>query len=102
MLLKNLVVYRLPANRAVEAGDLERKLAHQPLQPCGGLQMETRGWTCPHEDGLFLYQQNRQWLLALGVEQKLLPASIIRQEAQDRAELVARRQGHPVLSLIHI
>ena len=96
MLLKNLVVYRLPENRAVDADDLERKLAHQPLQPCGGLQMESRGWVCPHEEGLFLYRQSRQCLLALGVEQKLLPASIIRQEAQDRAEVLAQRQGHPV------
>jgi recombination associated protein RdgC len=96
MWIKNLVVYRLPADWAVEADDLERKLAKQPLQPCGGFQMESRGWTCPHEEGMFLYKQNRHWLLALGMEQKLLPASIIRQEAQDRAEKIARKQAHPV------
>ncbi len=96
MLLKNLVLYRLPEGWAVDADLLERKLAQQPLQPCGGFQMESRGWTCPHEDGLYLYQQQRQWLLALGEEQKLLPASIIRQQAQDRAAAIALQQGHPV------
>jgi len=96
MWFKNLVVYRLPADFPVKADDLERKLAHQALQPCGGLQMESRGWICPHEDGLFLFQQQRQWLLALGVEQKLLPASVVRQEAQTRAEDLARRQGRAV------
>lgn len=96
MLLKNLVLYRLPEGWAVDADLLERKLAQQPLQPCGGFQMESRGWTCPHEDGLYLYQQQRQWLLALGEEQKLLPASIIRQQAQDRAAAIAIQQGHPV------
>jgi recombination associated protein RdgC len=35
-------------------------------------------------------------LIALGVEQKLLPASIIRQVAQDRAEAQAAEQGFPV------
>jgi recombination associated protein RdgC len=96
MWIKNLVVYRLPANTAVNPDKLERKLAQQPLQRCGGFQMESRGWVCPHEEGLFLYRQNRHWLLALGVEQKLLPASIIRQEALDRAEKIALKQAHPV------
>ena len=96
MWFKNLVVYRLPADFSIDGEDLERKLAHHSLQPCGGLQMESRGWVCPHEDGLFLFQQRRQCLLALGVEQKLLPASVIRQEAETRAEEIERRQGRPV------
>jgi recombination associated protein RdgC len=96
MWIKNLVLYRLPANSAVDADKLERMLAQQPLQRCGGFQMESRGWVCPHEEGLFLYKQNRHWLLALGIEQKLLPASIIRQEALDRAEKIALKQAHPV------
>ena len=96
MWIKNLVVYRLPAKLAVEAEKLERKLSEQPLQACGGYQMESRGWVCPHEDGVFLHTQNRNWLLALGVEQKLLPASIIRQQAQERADKIALKQTHPV------
>ncbi len=95
MWFKNLIVHRLPADWAVKADDLERKLAQAPLSPCGGLQMESCGWTCPHDEGLFLYHQNRQWLLALGVEQKLLPASIVRQEAQRRADQLAGQQGFP-------
>ena len=96
MWFKNLVVHRLPAGFAVKSDDLERKLAHHSLQPCGGMQMESRGWICPHEDGLFLFQQRQQCLLAMGVEQKILPASVVRQEAQTRAEDIARRQGRPV------
>ena len=96
MWFKNLVVYRLPAGFSIDADDLERKLVHQALQPCGGMQMESRGWTCPHEDGLFLYQQRRQYLLALGVEKKLLPASVVRQEAEARAEEIERRQARPI------
>ena len=96
MWFKNLVVYRLPAGFSVKSDDLERKLAHHSLQPCGGLQMESRGWICPHEGGLFLFQQRQQCLLAMGVEQKILPASVVRQEAETRAEDIARRQGRPV------
>ncbi len=96
MWFKNLVLNRLPEQWAVDPDELEQKLARAPLQPCGGFQMESRGWVCPHEDGLFLYQQHRQWLLALGVEQKLLPASVIRQAAKERGEELVRRQGHPL------
>jgi recombination associated protein RdgC len=96
MWFRNLVVYRLPHDWTVKADALERKLAHQPLQPCGGFEMESTGWTCPRDEGVYLYEQQEQWLLALGAEQKLLPASIIRQEAKARAEEIARRQGYPV------
>lgn len=96
MWLKNLVLYRLPADWSVDADALEQKLAQQPLQPCGGFQMESSGWVCPRDDGRFLYQQQRQWLLALAMEQKLLPASVIRQEALDRSVAIAAQQGRPV------
>jgi recombination associated protein RdgC len=43
-----------------------------------------------------LHTVNQQHLIALGVEQKLLPASIIRQETAQRAEVLADSQGFPV------
>lgn len=96
MWFKNLVVYRLPANWAVEADALEIKLSRQPLQPCGSFDMESRGWTCPRDDGRVLYTLNRQWLLSFGVEQKLLPASVIRQVTQERAAEIAKQQAHSI------
>jgi len=96
MLFKNLVVHRLPAEWAANVDDFERKLAQQPLLPCGGFQMESRGWVSPRDNEQFLHSQAQQWLIALGHEQKLLPASIIRQEAQDRAVEIAARQGYPL------
>ncbi len=96
MWIKNLVVYRLPAKWSMQADILEKALALHPLQPCGSFDMESRGWMPPQADGPFLYTQGRQWLLALGVEQKLLPASVIRQRTQDKAAEVARQQAHAV------
>ena len=96
MWFKNLVVYRLGAGWARKAEDLEAKLAQQPLQPCGGFQMESKGWTCPQHEGQYLYHQNRQWLLALGVEQKLLPASVIRQVADERIREMEGALGGPI------
>ena len=96
MWLKNLTLYRLPAKWPVKADALEEKLAGQPLKPCGGFQMESLGWTAPRTDGPFLHSQENQWLIALGVEQKLLPASVVRQATEERAAKLAKKQAHPV------
>lgn len=96
MWLKNLTLYRLPRKWPVKADDLEQKLASQPLKPCGGFQMESVGWTPPRSEGPFLHNQDNQWLIALGVEQKLLPASVIRQATDERAVKLAKKQAHPV------
>ena len=96
MWLKNLVVYRLPAKFSLQAEVLEKALALQPLQPCGSFDMESRGWLPPQAEGAYLHTQGKQWMLALGVEQKLLPATVIRQRTQEKAVEVARQQAYPV------
>jgi recombination associated protein RdgC len=96
MWFKNLVVYRLNAGWKRKAEDLEAKLAQQPLQKCAGFEMESRGWVCPQHEGQYLYRQNRQWLLALGFEQKLLPGSVIRQAAEERIAQMEGMLGHPI------
>ncbi|MBI3140781.1 MAG: recombination-associated protein RdgC [Rhodocyclales bacterium] len=96
MWFKNLAVYRLPANWTHDVADLEERLSRLPLQRCGSLDMESRGWVYPKGDGRFLHTLNGQWLLALGVDQKLLPASVVNQVAKDRAVEIGERQAHPV------
>ena len=96
MWFKNLVVYRLNAGWKRKAEDLEAKLAQQPLQKCAGFEMESRGWVCPQREGEYLYRQNRQWLFALGFEQKLLPGSVIRQAAEERIVQMQAMLGHPI------
>jgi recombination associated protein RdgC len=96
MWFKNIVVYRLGAGWARKAEDLEEKLAQQPLQKCGGFEMESRGWVCPQHEGQYVYHQNRQWLLALGFEQKLLPGAIIRDAAQEQIAKMEAMLGHPL------
>jgi recombination associated protein RdgC len=96
MWFRNLILYRLPAAWSMTAAQLEEKLSTRPLQPCGALDMLSRGWIAPSASGRLLHALNQQYLIALGVEQKLLPASIIRQEALRRAKLKEDSQGFPV------
>jgi recombination associated protein RdgC len=96
MWFKNLVVYRLPADWAVSAAELEQKLTTRPLQPCSPFEMLSRGWVAPSGTGRLVHTVNQQHLIALGVNQKLLPASIIRQVTLERAEALAQENGFPV------
>jgi recombination associated protein RdgC len=96
MWFKNLVVYRLPADWSVSASELEEQLARHPLQPCGPFDMSSSGWVPPASSGRLLHTVNQQHLLALGVDQKLLPATVIRQVTSERAAALAVEQGFPV------
>jgi recombination associated protein RdgC len=96
MFFKNLIVYRLPSDWSCTAAQLEEILAMRTLQPCGPFEMLSRGWVAPSDSGRLLHTVNQQHLIALGVEQKLLPASLIRQEVTERAKVLAVEQGFPV------
>lgn len=96
MWFKNLVVYRLPVGWSMAIGELEAQLAQRPLQPCGGYDMQTRGWVFPGPQQRWVHALHRHYLIALGIDQKLLPASVINQVTKERATEVATEQGYPV------
>ncbi len=87
MLFKNLVFHRLPANWEFSAADFETQLAGRTLKPCGPFDMSSRGWVPVTSGGRLLHTVNRQHMVALGVDEKLLPGSIVRQVAQERADI---------------
>jgi len=96
MWFKNLIVYRLPADWSVSARVLEDKLAVRQLMPCGSFDMQSKGWVFSSDLERYVHTVNGQHLIALGVDQKLLPGSIIRQVATERAKEMAKEQGYPV------
>ena len=77
MWFKNIFIYRLPTDCTITAATVQEKLALKPLQPCSGLDKQSRGWVSCRGDDRLVHVANQQTLFALGVEQKLLPASII-------------------------
>lgn len=96
MWFRNLIVYRLPADWTLSPVELERRLEGDVLRPCSPLQMQSRGWVEAAPTGRLVHQVAGHLLIALGVEQKLLPASIVRQVAKERAVELAAEQGFPV------
>ena len=93
MWFKNLSVYRLSPNLKLDLVKLEADLSRNALQPCGNQDMDSQGWVSPRGDDRLLHVLNQQVLIALGVEQKLLPGSIVTQFAKDRAVEMEEQQG---------
>ena len=93
MWFKNLQLFRVPENWGLTAEDLAAQLEHHSFQPAGGFALESRGWIPPRGDDQLVYALSRQWLIALGVEQKLLPASVIRQTMKERAAELESKVG---------
>lgn len=93
MWFKNLQIFRLPAGWAVTPAQIEERLSRHPLQPCGGLDRQSRGWVSPRGNDSLVVSLNRQLLIALGTEQKLLPAAVVNDLANERAAQLEAQQG---------
>ncbi|PPE75503.1 recombination-associated protein RdgC [Solimonas fluminis] len=94
MWFKNLQVYRLPPGWAMSPGELEEELARQPLTPCMGQNLQSRGWVAPQGEVPLVRSMERQLMIALGTEQKLLPGSVVRQHADERAAQIEQVKGY--------
>lgn len=94
MWFKNLQLYRLARDWQTSPADLEEKLRRFAFQPCGSQEWMSRGWIAPRGDDVLVYAQDRQWLIALGVEQKLLPAAVVNQAAGERALRLEQQLGY--------
>jgi recombination associated protein RdgC len=96
MWFRNLRLYRLQRALTQDISQIDELLSRKPLARCGNFEMSSRGWVFPRQEGAFVHAVNRQYLLALGVEQKLLPSTVIRQTAQERAAQIEAAEGRKV------
>ncbi|HWT70633.1 MAG TPA: recombination-associated protein RdgC [Oxalicibacterium sp.] len=93
MWFKNLQIYRLPAPWNVSPAHLEADLAAFAFQPCSSLEMQSQGWISPRDNGQLVYTLNKQMLLMLGTEKKLLPTTVINQVTKIKAAEIEEQQG---------
>ncbi|MGE5648862.1 MAG: recombination-associated protein RdgC [Bacillota bacterium] len=93
MWFKNLQIYRLTAPWTLSAEQLEASLAPQAYVPGSSLEMQTQGWTSPRDNGMLVHTVNRQLLLQLCTEKKLLPSTVVNQVTKVRAAELEEQQG---------
>lgn len=93
MFFKSMQIYRLPAPWSITAEKLEASLLPQAFTPCTGLDLQKQGWISPRNNGQLVHCVNRQMLILLNTEKKLLPATVINQVTKARAAEVEEQQG---------
>jgi len=93
MWFKNLQIYRLPAPWAFTPEQLEAALAPQGFVPASSNELLRQGWDSPRGNGTLVHVVNKQMLILLGSEKKLLPGSVINQVAKAKAAEMEEAQG---------
>lgn len=93
MWFKNLQIYRLPAPWAFTPEQLEAALAPQSFVPATSNELLRQGWDSPRGNGSLVHVVNKQMLILLGTEKKLLPGSVINQVAKAKAAELEEAQG---------
>lgn len=94
MWFRNLQIYRLPSPWNISAADLGFQLFRRRFQPCASQDQTSQGWAAPCGGDQLVHIVGGQFLIALCIEQRLLPAAVVRQEAEQRAEHLAAEQGY--------
>ncbi|PPE75443.1 recombination-associated protein RdgC [Solimonas fluminis] len=94
MFFKALVWFDLDEDWDLTPGELEEILAEFPLRPCEGTVARTIGWVAPWTDGALVRNQGRQYLAALGWEQKVLPGAVIKKHLEEKCAEIERQKGY--------
>ncbi|NWN81980.1 MAG: recombination-associated protein RdgC [Halomonas sp.] len=95
MWFKHLHLYRLHDAPELDAATLEEALAEQAARPLGGQDPRRLGWTFPggRADTARLHELQGQRLLSALRQERLLPASVVKEEVDERAADVEAREG---------
>ena len=95
-MFKNLSLYRLPSPWNISLETVEEQLKKAPFVHCAGTEVQRSGWVSPtgKPEAPFVHAVNRQWIITLCTEQRILPSSVINDELKERAAAIEEQQGY--------
>ncbi|MGI9276554.1 MAG: recombination-associated protein RdgC [Endozoicomonas sp.] len=100
MWFKNLILYRFTQNFELTPEALEEKLSEKRFRSCGSQDMSTYGWVPPlgrHGDTL-THAANGFVMVCARKEEKILPASVIRETLEEKVEVIEQEQDRQLFS----
>lgn len=93
MWFKNLTIFQFHQHWDLTPAALEQSLANKPLTACPALGMHSHGWTPPGVTPRLVEAVDNHMLVALGSEEKILPASVIRDRSAEMADEWSQSHG---------
>ncbi len=98
MWFKNLRAYRLTSPFDLSAEQLDQQLAGATFSPCGKSQPLSLGWVPPlgGDTETLVHAAGGRFLLCLRREEKLLPATVVREQLGERIADIEKEQARKV------
>ncbi len=98
MWFKNIRAYRLTNPFDLSPEQLGEQLAARSFQPCAKSQALSLGWVAPlgEESENLVHAANGRYLLCLRREEKLLPATVVREQLEEKVAVIESEQARKV------
>ncbi len=95
MWFKHLHLYRLHDAPELDAASLETALNEQAFRPLGGSEARRLGWSAPagRAGTQLLHELQGQRLMTALRQERILPASVVREEVEERSEAIEASEG---------
>lgn len=98
MWFKNLIIHRFTESFDISPEELHDTLTRAAFTPCGSQDLTSYGWTSPmgrHSD-LLVHSSNGMMLICARKEEKILPASVIKEFVDEKALAIEEEQMRKV------
>lgn len=93
-MIRNALAYHLPDGWPWNAVETSEYLSRRTFQPCGNLDAESSGFVPPREDADLCHAVGHHLVCCLQTEERLLPAYVVAEYAELRAEEIEQQQGY--------
>ena len=93
-MIRNAVVFSIPSGWPFSSQETGELLGRRAFLPCSGLQPSAEGFVPPREEAQLCHFVHGRLLMCHQVEEKLLPAQVVDDAVEARAQAIHEREGY--------
>ena len=100
MWFKNLYLFKFEKDFPLNAEELLVELEAKPFAPCSATQRESMGWLPPlgKNTSSYTHASNNYILISMARQERILPATVIKETMQEKIEAIEEAEGRKVSS----